>query len=179
MEARASPPVLAIGERDGLPLNQRNQALLKNPLKNFSIHCASATPRPIPSRLFRRSPEFLRLRRLAKLERHRSPHDSRLPLAALRKRIEQDVRCPLAGRSSVPISLVGPGGSRRSESSGTGGNSKARQKAPASSDDRGNDLSAGWKDARSRILSRTRPPHPGIALRLRHSQLGAYRHQSG
>src|SRR5438105_6147811 len=26
------------------------------------------------------------------------------------------------------------------------------------------------KDARSRILSRTRPPHPGIALRLRHSQ---------
>src|SRR5207249_1651595 len=50
MEARASPPVLAIGERDGLPLNQRNQALLKNPLKNFSVHCASATPRPIPSR---------------------------------------------------------------------------------------------------------------------------------
>src|SRR5947199_10809757 len=50
MEAWASPPVLAIGERDGLPLNQRNQALLKNPLKNFSVHCASATPRPIPSR---------------------------------------------------------------------------------------------------------------------------------
>src|SRR6266513_4619240 len=43
MEARASPPVLAIGERDGLPLNQRTQALLRSLReRNTSPHTIKA-----------------------------------------------------------------------------------------------------------------------------------------
>jgi len=75
--SKGVPPVLAIGERDGLPLNQRNQALLKIRSRISPFTARSANTRPIPSRPIPAISGISAPTSARELERHRSPHDSR------------------------------------------------------------------------------------------------------
>ena len=106
------------------------------------------------------------------------PHrDSRISLAALRKRTGEDFRRAVAGGGAVAVSLAGAGRRGRTESRKAGGDAQAAEKTSARAHHRRDELRARWPDAGSGGLPRARPAHAGTALWMRHSQLGTNRHQ--
>src|SRR5262249_18784869 len=119
---------------------------------------------------------FLRIHRVSHLEADRSHHHPWIPFASLRKRVEQDVSGAIAGGGAIALSLAGAGRCGRAESGGAGFNAEGAKEIATRAHDGGDEFRARQRDARDRVVSRTRPADARTALWMRHSEFGAGEH---
>src|SRR5207253_108622 len=95
---------------------------------------------------------------------------SRLPLASLRARPEQDLGGALAGGRAFALSLARARRCCGTESRCLGRHSEAAQKIAARAQHRRDEFGSRRRNARDRFFSATRPLDAGIAIRLWHPE---------
>src|SRR5689334_20913702 len=100
------------------------------------------------------------------MEPDRSHHHPRFSFASLRKRIEQNLSCAIAGGGSLAVSVAGAGGARRTESGSAGLHSQTSEKIAPRTNDGGDEFRVRRRHAGDRIVSRARPAYARTALRM-------------